>query len=204
MAVHAPITGAPTRASEINRRGLLAGLTIAPAFAAIPADARTESRWDVLRARYERAAAAAKTFDATVHQPERDRIDRIVGERPPLWFEHTAKNGHTARFAIVPEKASPYSMPPFRELYDQALARWEAWVERDRQAFHDARWRAVDAQMARLWVAEGAARAALMREPAPDGRALAFKVQVALSNDELWDQDREALMADVRRLQRIV
>jgi hypothetical protein len=36
MAIHAPITGAPSRASEINRRGLLAGMALAPVVVATP------------------------------------------------------------------------------------------------------------------------------------------------------------------------
>lgn len=204
MAVHAPITGAPTRASEINRRGLLAGLALTPALAAIPAAAIAADRWNMLRARYEQAAADVRAFDETIHQPARDRVDAIVGPRPPLWFEHTARSGQTARFAVIANGCSPYVGPPYQQLHDAALARWQAWNARDEAASSDPHWRAIDAKMARLWDVEGAARIALMAEPAPDGTALAFKVHVALTNDELWDEDRSVLVDDARRLGKIV
>jgi len=200
MAVLAPITGAPTRASEINRRGLLAGLALAPALAAMPSAASAADRWDMLRAEFERAADTALTYHETVYQVERARVDAMAGEQPPLWFEHTARSGQTARFAVVPGKQFPFASPLLDRLHDEAAAKWEAWRERDDRAERDPRWLAVDAEMARLWDIENDARVALMHEPAPHGRALALKVQLAIANDDLWDEDRAALLEDVRRM----
>ncbi|WP_288413099.1 hypothetical protein [uncultured Sphingomonas sp.] len=200
MAVVAPTTGAPLRASEINRRGLLAGLTLAPALAVMPPAANAADRWEILHARFERAAEAALTFHETVYQVERERIDAMAGEQPPLWFEHTTRSGQTARFAVVPGKQFPFASPLLDRLHDEAAANWEAWRERDDRVERDPRWLAVDREMSRLWDVENDARVALMHEPAPHGRALALKVQLAIANDDLWDEDRVALLEDVRRM----
>lgn len=111
MAVHAPITGAPSRASEINRRGLLAGLALAPALVApTVAAARIASGSPFARALAANVAAEQRfnslPLDLEFIDPDANRREearmldawRVLVHAPPAdWNEFATK------FAILTE-----------------------------------------------------------------------------------------------------
>lgn len=90
--------------------------------------------------------------------------------------------------------------PKLRREAQAAIDAYKSWQERIWENERNPRWNAVRDRMDALWVVEDRSRAALMLEPAPDAAALSVKVQLAMGNDEIWDADRTALLADANRL----
>lgn len=188
--------------APIARRQLLGAIAIAP-IAAIPAaPASAAPRWDALRTKYEAASATALLYYERVFEPEQERILSSVGRQPPLSFEHMARSGQVATFAVVPAARSPFAMPALDKLHDDAAAAWNAWSERDAGSKHDPRWRQAQDRMTTLFEVEEVARSRLMAEPAPHAAALAMKLKLALGDFDLSERDRLALLADAERLSR--
>ena len=204
MAVHAPIMGAPSGASEINRRGILGfaagagAIALASPIAAMPSRA---DRWSALRLRYEQAAHVADDYWRRAYEPGMARLNVIDEEQPPLWFEHRATNGQVGRFRVDPKLTAPaFPSPLLNDLHAAAATTWNEWYKRRCHAELETEWSGIAQRMDQLWSVEDAARSALMKEPAPNAAALALKVKLALDNDELWVSDRKALVADLERL----
>jgi hypothetical protein len=171
---------------------------LAAPVAAIPT---SDDRWTALRASWEAASEVANRYYERVYKAEHERINAIIGKEPPLWFEHTAKSGRVARYPVDPESDGAGIYPPiYREMHRDAANAYIAWRARYARADNDCRWKPVAERMDALWDAEDQARKRLFTEPAPHAAALALKVELALGNDELWDCDREALLADTKRL----
>jgi len=185
-----------------SRRALLgfanAGALIATAPVAVMHF--SDDRWTVLRADWEAASEVANSFYERVYKAEHQRINAIIGKQPPLWFEYTAKSGQVVRHPVDPKSDGSGIYPPTsREMHRDAAEAFNAWRDRYARADNDRRWKPVADHMDALWEAEEQARKRLFAEPAPHAAALALKVQLALRGDELWDCDREALLADTKR-----
>jgi hypothetical protein len=190
-----------TNISSPSRRALLsfAGVGALALAAPIAAKIPQTSRWDTLRAQWNDAADAADQYWQIVYQPARERIEAFTGVTPPLHFRDNA-DGCEIHWKVHPHRRSPFGDPVLDKRHDDMADRWNEWMARSNEAERDPGWQQISENMDRLWEDEHRARNALINEPAPDGAALALKVQLALGNDELWDGDREALLADVSRM----
>lgn len=224
MAVHAPITGAPSRASEIHRRHLLSGLGVASLFAAsgtaranpgavanegsamnmyatipFPAQIRPEERlWNQRLAAYESAHAAMERYDTQFYAPAMKRFNGILGPRPKMRVVWNDRDGREHS-----EDVHPFHQYPRGLFYDQHRAcqaanqdyrsRWSALSD-------ESWWTEVQTTMDNLDRVEGEARDALMECPSPHMAALAYKLRLALANEEMWACDREALDAESKRV----
>lgn len=209
QATHAH-SGADTGTSPENisnvshsRRAVLgfAGVSALALAAPIAAKLPAASRWETLRKQWNDAAETADQYWQSIYQPARKRIEAFTGATPALHFVDDA-DGCAIHWKVHPRRRSPFGDPALDKRHDDMADRWNEWMSRSDQAERDPVWQHVSQNMDRLWDDEHRARNALVNEPAPDGAALALKVQLALGNDELWDGDREALFADAARLQK--
>lgn len=184
-----------------SRRALFgfAGIGAIALAAPIAAKVPQTSRWDVLRKHWNDAAEAADQYWQNVYQPAVKRLEAFTGPTPALHFLDSAE-GCEIRWKVHPNKRSPFGHPSLDKRHDDMADRWNEWMARSAEAERQPGWQSASDNMDRLWGDEHRARNALVNEPAPDGQALALKLQLALGNDELWDADREALMADAARL----
>jgi len=199
MAIHAPITAAaecaPGNASTFapSRRDLIRAL---PALAVLPAaaEAAPSSQWDAALAHYVSAHAAAKRYRAAEYDPAWERINASAGPAPSSRVEI---GGAYPRQIDVDQRVTYPPIP----LYDPARSAQKTWKEWfSRRCFNEQYHRAILNRQETLWEVEDAARKNLMGERAPHAAALAFKVQLAFDNDEIWEEDRAALLADARHL----
>lgn len=192
-----PIYSTPTRRALLGLATATALIIAAPVASMPP----RHDRWTVLRANWEAASEIANSYYELVYKAEHERINAIIGKQPPLWFEYITKNGQVARYPVDPKSDGSGIYPPtYREIHRNAADAFNAWKDRYARADNDRRWKPVAERMDALWDAECQARKRLFAEPAPYAAALALKVQLALGDDELWDCDREALLADAKRL----
>lgn len=186
-----------------SRRALLGFAGVGALALAAPTAAKLPQvdRWEALRIRWESASEAADSFYERNYQPDRKRIDTLVGKTPPFWFEHTNQSGRTARYMVDPSvENAGFITPICNDLHRKAADAWNEWRDRNIRAEAEPRWASISKRMDDLWGAEDTARKALFAEPAPHGAALALKVKLALGNDDLWDCDREALLADAQKM----
>lgn len=188
--------------SAPSRRALLgfAGVSVLALAAPIAAQLPQSDRWDALRLRWERASEAAAKYHERAYTPARDRLEAFTGKCPPLHFDVTALSGQSVRQKVHPRTRSPFSVPHWNKQHDELADAWDAWMKRSAEGEARDGWQAISEKMDDLWSEEDRARNAMINEPAPHAKALALKVQLALGNDDLWDGDREALLADAARL----
>ncbi|WP_267380532.1 MULTISPECIES: hypothetical protein [unclassified Sphingomonas] len=195
----------PEEISAPSRRGLLAIVAGAGvgAFAIngpLQAVAPAMRPWDRLCAIYEHSAASSADYFETTFKPAWDCFDAVVGEPPRLSFIHRASNGHECEVPVsLEDETIPHPIGPYRTQAKAAARAHREWLERRRAAEASPQWQAMSKHMDGLYDTEDRSRAALMATDAPDAWALAFKLQLALSNDEMWEADREALLNDVKR-----
>ena len=184
-----------------SRRSLLgfAGIGALALAAPVAAEASYTSRWNVLRKQWNDAADVADQYWQNVYQPARKQIEAFTGATPALHFRDSA-DGCEIHWKVHPRRRSPFGDPVLDKRHDDMADRWNEWMERSAEAERDPVWQRVSENMDRLWDDEHRARNALVAEPAPDGTALALKIQLALGNDEIWDADRESLLADASRM----
>lgn len=209
MASAAPTTGAPLRApgkladysapapSRRAMLGLAAGATVIALPFGSSAAAPRVTRWHVLRAQYEAARDEAERFYQAKYKPAFERIKKVVGPCPPMICTIAMKNGGVIHVRITGDG----DHPPF-PAWDKAREmdrQYAAWRDRNVKAEANPTWAAIQQMSERLDQAEDDARIAMMAEPAPDLAAMTYKLRLALSNDELWENERAALAADAAR-----
>lgn len=184
-----------------SRRSLLsfAGVGALALAAPIAAKIPKTSRWDVLRKQWDDANDVADGYWQDVYQPARKRIEAFTGAAPALHFLDNA-DGCEIHWKVHPRRRSPFKDPVLDKRHDDMADQWNEWRARSNEAERDPAWQHISENMDRLWDEEHRARNALVNEPAPDGTALALKIQLAFGNDEIWDGDREALLADASRM----
>lgn len=193
--------------AAVNRRHLLGFAGAGVIAMATPIAARSirepagnNAAWDRVRAGFDSTTYAVEEYEKT-YMPALQRITDEVGPIPPLSFIHTAESGQTERVEVsLADADGSHPMPCYRAKAQEVAQARQAWIERNSRYENDPRWVAIDARMSALDSDQHHARKALMREPAPDGAALALKLRLALDSDELWDDEREALLADARRM----
>ena len=205
----------PTASSKIladlafrSRRSMLALIAGAGASALVVSRASASAAqptvqlrpWDRAVGRYENARDAAKRYEDEVYEPNSERINDQAGYPPSLYVEHTARSGHVARYWVDASKPDGGAEFPFYKSAATVRAKeWNEWLARSRRAEAACGWAAIEAHIEMLDDVERDMRKAMMREPAPDMAALAYKIRLALEGDELWDFDREALRFDADR-----
>jgi len=191
-----------TNISGPSRRAMLgfAGVGAIALAAPIAAQLPQGNRWETLRQRWEIACEVAADYYERIYKPARQRLEAFTGESPPLHFNITAKNGQTVRHEVHSRTRSPFSVPNWNERHDELADAWDAWMKRSNEAESRHGWQTISAKMDDLDGCEYQTRNAMFNEPAPHAEALALKVQLALGNDELWDCDRAALLADAQRM----
>lgn len=181
-----------------SRRALFGGIALAVFASAAPAGAaEAVQRWDMLYAQYLAACDAAATYCEGEYKQARQAFDAAVGPCPPMTFAVKTMGGGAGVVRIDPH--FDYLTVPVRKREHEMQQAYRAWRDRRQQVDADPEWQRIGHYADALWAVEDQARTALMNEPAPDARALAIKVQLALANDELWDADRDALIADTAR-----
>ena len=188
-----------------SRRAVLCGalatglVTSAASAASVPQDA-----WARAVAGYHAADAAVDRFEREVRAPTLDRIMRAAGPRPP----HSFRVEHSPGFADeydLPWHWNAGGVPRDIMGYEEACAAVDA--HRRWQARHDAAeraepWAPIEARETLLIDELVAARDALLATPAPDVRALAFKMNLVLPPiaDCGADGEVERLLAEAERL----
>lgn len=187
-----------SRQFSASRRGIIGALAAAPlALAIAPAGATPASAWARAEARYSAACKAASQYFEAVYQPLWKRFEEACGPQPPMLADITFGNGSTRQYRF--DRTTEW--PPSRT-YDpgrDAQRIYFEWSDRSRKLERDPAWSAASEELDRLYDMEYAARKALMATPAPDQRALAFKVRLALENEDFLSIDREHLLADATR-----
>lgn len=187
------------RQFSASRRGIIGALAAAPlALAVAPAAATSASPWANAEARYSAACNAASQYFEAVYQPLWKRFEEACGPQPPMFVDITFGNGSSRRYRFDPTT----EWPPF-QTYDpgrEAQRRYVEWSDRSRKLERDPAWSAASDELDRLYDEEYLARKALMATAAPDQRALAFKLRLALENDDFLSIDREHLLADATRI----
>ena len=151
MAIHAPITGAQTRAPSIDRRKLLGALTLIPLTAvAMPAAATTagldRSEWDRAVHAYNSARKAADRYASTVYRPMLIEMDRIA-PRPDFWFDVPARNGQSARYWLPANDLGAYddhASPVFREKAGAVRLAWDRHLQAQREVGYEAKSNEID------------------------------------------------------------
>ncbi len=182
-----------------SRRALFGGIALAALAGAAPASATgAVRRWDMLYARYLAACDAAATYCEGDYKRAQEAFDAAVGPCPPMSFTEKTMGGGVGVVRIDPHL--DYLAVPVRKREHEMQQAYRAWRDRRQQVDADPEWQRIVHHADALWAVEDQARTALMNEPAPDAQALAIKVQLALANDELWDTDRTALIADAGRI----
>lgn len=185
-----------------SRRTLLglAGIGTLALAAPIAAQLPQDDRWETLRQRWEIACEASADYYERTYKPARQRLAAFTGECPPLHFNITAKSGRTVRHEVHPRTRSPFSVSHWNERHDELADAWDAWMTRSKEGESRHGWQTISAKMDELDGCECRTRTAMFNEPAPHAQAFALKVQLALGNEELWDCDRAALLADAQRM----
>lgn len=185
----------PSRRAVFGMGAAGVALTLLPVAAGAAAIPR---RWDILRARYEAAVAAADFYNAGPYAKARDRLCTKLGDKPPTSYIIPTSDRKGIEVKIFREG----DFPPFPQ-YDRAremqlaLNAWMTrWLELEKEPWVEG----PSTKMDKLYDKEAQAREALMEEPAPDATALAYKVHLALANEEIWANEREAITADAARL----
>jgi hypothetical protein len=207
MAIHAPITGAPTRAPSIDRRNLLGALAAAPAIAAlaVPAAAAPASRFAWQRARRDLEQARARMKAALDDYNAADmahhlfaKATRPTGLRklPGVPVEVQAMTLDKSHFrALYTFEASDMSDAEIMDLWD-VVARYRESLKAEATRLRlEALNTEVDAAIEHL----SAAERAVVVTPSPDADALLFKIGLSeeVDADDLF---MDALASDVRRL----
>jgi len=187
----------PTRRALLGFAAGVGALALAtPVAAKLP----QVQRWEALRVRWENAAKTAEEYYDRTYKPALKRLEAFTGKCPPLHFDITAASGQSVRHKVHPRQRSPFSVPQWNQQHDEMADAFDLWMRRSAEAEAMHGWQAISATMDDLDSREYLARNAMVNEPAPHAKALALKVQLALGNDDLWDGDRAAILADAARM----
>lgn len=183
-----------------TRRDILCAAIGTAAIASVSgaAVAAPQRRWDTLLAQFEAARTAAKQYYRQTYSAASKRMDDLRGPYPATSCTITARSGQTCTVHVTIGREYPPSAP-----YDRAREmqrEFERWMLRSAALERESWWTVIDDRMDALDTAERDARDALMAEPAPDAAALARKLQLALENEDLWENERAALQADANRI----
>lgn len=215
MAIHAPITGAPTRAPAINRRNLLAAIAAVPA-AAIPvaAFARPADSFDAAHARWKRAVEASRRFERDIYDPALAALDADNQRVPHTTFEYELPEGERrslstavpsdlaiARVCLSERRHHYRELPEFleacRKLNDAEARRMEK-LDRLYEAHAIP---PLDEHFDTLEEERYAAMRALFECSVADARQLADKMEAMEAESQLGlEYAQSALLADARRL----
>ena len=185
-----------------SRRSVLLGLAAAPAASvaiAAPAIASPQqAAWARAEAYHDATIARAKTYFETVYDPMWKEIDAKCGPQPPRFVEVFAKDGSSIRYPA--DEGIEYPPFPTHDHCREAQRLRQEWYQRRIELENDPQRSAISDELDRLYEQEFAARTALINQPSPDAAAFATKVQLVLENEDIWDGERSALLADAARL----
>ncbi|WP_312313131.1 hypothetical protein [Sphingobium yanoikuyae] len=170
-----------------TRREILAAAIAAPMIAA-PAIAQTTglaclpvaatAEWDAAFARYQSAKDEDERFYREVYQTEMDPLDAL---EPPYRIAHVARNGDSFTYTIDP-RCNEYDTGPIgewrfmKDAIEAAKEKCAAYVAAMPAARRDFLNRTTD----ELGGAAYDARWALFRTPAPDLKALEYKLRMLM------------------------
>ncbi len=196
-----------------SRRQFVGGgaLAIAAVAAPIAVAAAPAHRFDQLLAEYRAADAAIDRFSQREYNPAVERALRSAGPTPSLQFEVPTREQGNRSFLLRPSDAEALAAKdgPLwgQEVWAAPVARrYVEWVARSEAAEAAEGIPALERRENELHAACDAARERLMREPAPDGAALAEKLLIASSVDVAVVDRRFVadLRADAERLRAAV
>ena len=193
----------PTRRGLLSIAAGVGAVAMSLPASSLAATIKQMRPWDLRLADYRAALARAENFNETVYRPAWQQMVSIAGDQPPLSFTHTARSGHVATIHMTPADMDDYAAhPAYRHLASPLRDAWRTWQRNDKLAQRLVGWEAIEARQDALDAEEIRTQALLMAEPAPDHRALAVKLTIALTRvaGELQDVDRDALVADLRDL----
>lgn len=178
---HLPVT---------SRRQFIGGgaLAIAAIAAPLAAESAPPRRFDRLLAEYRAADAAVDAFHDREWNPALDRVYADAGSPPSLVYEVPTRGQAPRRFELHPNEAEALALKS-DELFGAehwaapVAHKYVAWRARAETAEKRHGIEKLEQQEVPLWKRRDEALHRLMREPAPDGAALATKLLVAMESD---------------------
>jgi hypothetical protein len=131
--------------------------------------------WDDAMSGYHSARTDFEQFDQGVWQPLADELDR-VSPRPDLWFEVVARNGQTARYQVPANDLHVWDDHVSAAFRTKAAEVRRAWLDH-KAAQSQLGYEAASDEVERLCNAMADRERDLLLMPAPDRRALLWKLE---------------------------
>lgn len=197
-------------ANAPSRRNLLGMIALAPA-AAMPIPALASrvpsSKWDRLMRTYLAAKATSDSYDTAVYKPAQARIERVA-PFPDMTFRVPDRSGYSPVFRVRETNFDEWENH-FNPLYQQPAMEIKAKWLANKAANQSGRMDEIVERAEHLVGVVDEAESSLLMEPAPDRRALLWKLEQLFGEDACgadgfsagWSVTViEPLITDARRL----